>query len=48
MTYDEARGVIVMFGGKQANDMMLADTWEYDGTTWTLKSEGESAPLPGP
>lgn len=41
MAYDEARGVVVMFGGMQENDMMLADTWEYDGTTWTLKSEGE-------
>jgi hypothetical protein len=41
MAYDEARGVIVMYGGMQDNEMMLADTWEYDGTTWTLKSEGE-------
>ncbi len=48
MAYDEARGVIVMFGGMQDNNMMLADTWEYDGATWTLKSEGEPAPLPEP
>ena len=29
MTYDTARGVVVLFGGSG-----LADTWEYDGSAW--------------
>jgi hypothetical protein len=36
MTYDAARGVIVLFGGSDPGyAASLADTWEYDGTTWT-------------
>lgn len=33
MTYDAARGVVVLFGGM--NDFgLLGDTWEFDGTSW--------------
>ena len=36
MTFDEARGVIVLFGGAVscASRTPLNDTWEFDGTTW--------------
>lgn len=33
MSYDEARGVTVLFGGLHAGDA-LRDTWEWDGTSW--------------
>lgn len=39
MAYDAARGVVVMFGGANATyAQAYADTWEYDGTAWTLKT----------
>ncbi|MCA9933918.1 MAG: hypothetical protein H6662_00165 [Ardenticatenaceae bacterium] len=34
MVYDEARQVIVLFGGIDADGNYLNDTWEYGGTTW--------------
>lgn len=41
MAYDSAREVIVVHGG-QTNPSQtgpsLDETWEYDGTTWTLRS----------
>ena len=37
MVYDEARKVIVLFGGIDADGNRLNDTWEYDGTTWIEK-----------
>ena len=37
MVYDEARGVVVLFGGIAADGTYLNDTWEYDGVTWTQK-----------
>src|SRR5258706_10036725 len=39
MTYDAARGTVVLFGGCSNDGPMcmhaLADTWEWDGATWT-------------
>ncbi|MBL8877016.1 MAG: hypothetical protein JNM86_14575 [Phycisphaerae bacterium] len=40
MSYDSARGVTVLFGGvvtTSGSNVWSADTWEYDGTTWTQK-----------
>jgi hypothetical protein len=37
MAYDSAHGMTVLFGGyynEGAGDVRLADTWEWDGTTW--------------
>ena len=39
LTYDAARGVVVLFGGIGDGDGVgnvnhLSDTWEYDGTSW--------------
>ncbi|MDB4996083.1 MAG: hypothetical protein JWM74_3515, partial [Myxococcaceae bacterium] len=33
---------IVLFGGEQDANHILADTWEYDGASWTQKT------VPGP
>jgi hypothetical protein len=35
MTYDPRRGVIVMFGGMDAGQQFLADTWELSASGWT-------------
>ena len=43
MTYDNAHGVVVLFGG-QGNNVRLNDTWTWDGTTWTPKGGSGSAP----
>jgi hypothetical protein len=46
MVYDEARGVVVLFGGAaQLNQVRYADTWEWNGSTWTQRSFASS---PGP
>lgn len=37
MIYDEAREVIVLFGGIDVDGNLLDDTWEYDGSTWTQR-----------
>ena len=37
MTYDSARGRVVLFGGQDAANQ-LGETWEWDGTTWSLMS----------
>ncbi len=37
MAYDAGRGVVVMFGGVSEAGV-LDDTWEWDGTTWTLRA----------
>ncbi len=35
MAYDGARQRVVMFGGLSAQGAVLADTWEWDGVSWT-------------
>jgi hypothetical protein len=38
MAYDRARGQVVLFGGRtrvSGSDVLLSDTWTYNGTTWT-------------
>jgi len=44
MTYDEARGEVVLFGGTTNTSASgaLAQTWVWDGTTWTQKSPATS------
>lgn len=39
MAYDSRREVVVLFGGftgRERDANMYGDTWEWDGTTWTL------------
>lgn len=46
MTYDQARGVVVLFGGKngwRAGHPFNPDIWEWDGTDWTrVETSGEA------
>jgi hypothetical protein len=35
MAYDAARQVVVAFGGRDVFTGALADTWEWNGSTWT-------------
>jgi hypothetical protein len=37
MSYDSARGVVVLFGGL-GDQGMMGDTWEWDGAEWTLRA----------
>lgn len=36
--YDEARKVVVLFGGADEQNNPLSDTWEFDGSRWTSRS----------
>ncbi len=36
MAYDEARRVVVLYGGSNQNGI-LRDVWEYDGKQWTMR-----------
>lgn len=42
MTYDEARGETVLFGGGSG---FTNDTWTFDGSNWTQKSPGTNPPV---
>ncbi len=45
MAYDEARGRLVLYGGRNAAGVWQNGTWEYDGsTTWELRSNTPSIP----
>jgi cysteine-rich repeat protein len=43
MTYDAARGRVVMFGGRGTGGY-LNDTWEFDGTSWAQRSPTNAPP----
>lgn len=43
-TYDEARGKVVLFGGKTFDDSLQNDTWTWDGTRWTKETPAVSPP----
>ena len=43
MAYDSGRGVTVLFGGSVSGSG-LADTWEWDGQTWTNKTPLDNNP----
>lgn len=48
MAYDSQRGVTVLFGGEGLYvpaSGFLADTWEWDGTTWTQRSPTTVPPV---
>ncbi len=45
MVYDSTRGVIMLFGGATSgltSGTVFNDTWEWNGTSWTLKSPATS------
>jgi len=38
LAYDAARGVVVSHGGFNSSQPVSTETWEYDGSDWTLAS----------
>jgi Galactose oxidase, central domain len=45
MAFDPATGELVLFGGRDGSGLLLrADTWTYDGTTWTQQFPATSPP----
>jgi hypothetical protein len=46
MTFDEQSGRVVLFGGKDANNGLCGDVWEWDGTDWLDLTPVRAAPLP--
>ncbi len=44
MAYDAATGTAVLFGGTANGRRSLADTWTWDGTTWTQQHPATSPP----
>jgi hypothetical protein len=42
MAYDRARGECVLFGGGSGASTWFADTWTWNGTTWTQKFPASS------
>lgn len=38
MVFDERRTVVVVFGGKSERNLNLADTWEWDGSSWVQRA----------
>lgn len=46
MAFDSARGVAVLFGGRDSSDYM-SETWEWNGTTWVKRTPANSPPARG-
>jgi hypothetical protein len=44
MAFDTARGVVVLFGGAFGGSSASDETWEWNGTSWTLRSLPASPP----
>ncbi len=42
--YDEARQRVVVYGGYADNFSKLGDTWEWDGSAWSLRNAGQAQP----
>ncbi|XVJ60560.1 MAG: hypothetical protein HEQ23_14655 [Tepidisphaera sp.] len=49
MAFDSRRNVTVLFGGATSpySDPLLQDTWEWDGSTWTLRAITGPRPAKG-
>jgi len=46
MAYDPRRARVVLFGGQVSQAVWLADTWEWDGASWTQIVTPPGATLP--
>jgi len=46
ISYDSARNRLVLFGGSAAGEIK-SDTWEWDGSTWSLRSTSGPGPRNG-
>lgn len=40
MVYDTVQGVSVLYGGRTPNGTFPTDTWNYDGTSWSVVASG--------
>lgn len=49
MAFDSDRGVTVLFGGATSTSVfqVVADTWEWDGTRWTIRAGPQPRPRTG-
>ena len=47
MSFDVARGKVVLFGGGDTGTVKYNDTWEWDGTNWTKRTPANSPPVRG-
>ncbi len=47
MTYDSARHVTVLFGGGLGGGQFQGDTWEWNGSIWTLRATTGPSPRGG-
>jgi hypothetical protein len=44
MTYDSARGEVVLFGGIDDGGNLLGDTWVWNGSVWSLRATSGPSP----
>jgi hypothetical protein len=44
MTFDQATGAAVLFGGREEGGALLKDTWTWDGTGWTPLTPAHTPP----
>ncbi len=44
LAYDSQHQVTVLFGGSDINNTLKADTWEWNGATWTLRNVAGPSP----
>ncbi|MBI2945238.1 MAG: hypothetical protein HYY25_13675 [Candidatus Wallbacteria bacterium] len=44
LAYDSARQRVVLFGGADASENKLNDTWEWDGTNWSQRQADTDTP----
>ena len=44
MSYDSLRGRTVLVGGSNNPSLNFADTWEWNGSSWTLQTPPTSPP----
>src|SRR5262245_53369855 len=42
LAFDSLRGELVLFGGTDANQALLGDTWVFDGAAWTQRLPPQS------
>lgn len=42
--FDEARGVIVLFGGRTNENVPIAETWEFNGISWNQVKTSHTPP----
>ena len=44
MAYDSVRDRVVLFGGRDRQNYILWDTWEWDGNDWILRYPSRRPP----